>query len=165
MARFVVTLHYSVAPAVPGRRRFDALADLLGSGHRFSMLGADLLAVSVRVKAGFAGEAVQIVDTRVRAAWPMLGGGSALTLATATANGDLVPVGARADHGRRSSRVARTLRYFSPARGHGFPDGETGWDSGGNDWGEGTAGVREPRRPRTPPGNLSVELDLPRSLN
>jgi hypothetical protein len=112
MAKFVVTLHYTVAPAVPGRRQFDVLADRVGSGHRFSMLGADTLAVSVRIKAGSAAEAVQILDIRVQAAWPMVD--------------------------------------------------DPGWDSGDNDWGGGTAGVREPRRPRTPPGHLSAALELPR---
>jgi len=51
MARFVVTLHYTVAPAVPTRSQVDVLAHLVGPGHRFSLLGPDTLAVSVRVKA------------------------------------------------------------------------------------------------------------------
>ncbi|MBK6870432.1 MAG: hypothetical protein IPJ14_11690 [Kineosporiaceae bacterium] len=162
MAKFVVTLHYTVAPAVPARRDFDALADRVGSGHRFSMLGADTLAVSVRIKAGSAAEAVQVLDIRVRAAWPMLDGGT-LTLATAMANGDLVEVGAaRTTSTGRTSRVSRTLRFFGPGRSRPSPWDDPGWDSGGNDWGGGTAGVREPRRPRTPPGHLAAELDLPR---
>lgn len=168
MAKFVVTLHYTVAPAVPGRRQFDVLADRVGSGHRFSMLGADTLAVSVRIKAGSAAEAVQILDIRVQAAWPMVDGG-ALTLATAMANGDLVQVGAPRSGPARTRRVSRVLRYFDPPGrradnpwGVGSAGDDPGWDSGDNDWGGGTAGVREPRRPRTPPGHLSAALELPR---
>jgi len=162
MARFVVTLHYTVAPAVPTRSHVDVLADLVGPRHRFSMLGPDTLAVSVRVRAAAASEAVQVLDARVRAAWPMVDGGT-LTLATAIANGDLVRVGARNLLPGRETRVRTTLHSINRPGEH---EGGEGWGGGwgddrGDDWGDGTAGVREPRRPRTPPGHLSAAAAPP----
>jgi hypothetical protein len=163
MSRYVVTLHYTVAPAVPGREDSGVLDGLIGTGYRFSLLGPDVLAVSAAVRSRSPGEAVEVLDDRVRAMWPMVGVGGSLTLATATANGDLVPVGVR-----RSTLRARPVRDERPDGGFGRTRARSrqwrndGWGNEGpdDDWG-GTAGVREPRRPKTPPGHLSAALDVP----
>lgn len=153
MKKFVVTLHYTVAPAVPGRRDDRVMADLLGSDHRFSLLGSDVLAVCVRVRAESPGGAVQLLDRRVRALWPMLAAGT-LTLATATANGDLVPVGVRATR----TRPGRPRLFGGRLREWPWDEGP---EAGPDDESGGTAGVREPRRPKTPPGGLSAALEEP----
>ncbi len=154
MKRFVVMVHYTVAPAVPGRHHDEVLADLFGSEHRFSLLGPDVLAVSVKINAPSAGEAVDMLDRRVRSRWPLVGAG-VLTMATATANGDLVPVGVRPATAVRHRRRPGSSRGWA---GPGSWDGEPG-EGPDDDWG-GTAGVREPRRPKTPPGHLSAARDV-----
>jgi hypothetical protein len=165
MSRYVVTLHYTVAPAVPGREDRQVLDGLMGTGCRFSLLGPDLLAVSVSVRSRSPGEAVEVLDDRVRAMWPMVGAGGSLTLATATANGDLVPVGVRRST-LRTRRVPDKWRDGGPRLGRLRSPSWDGWeddgwgDAGPDDWG-GSAGVREPRRPKTPPGHLSAAVDVP----
>lgn len=154
MPRFLVTLHYTVAPAVPGRSHSAVLAPLIGPGHRFSMLGPDLLAVGVRMKAPTAREAAELVDARVRAAWPMVGGGM-LTMATAVVNGDLVRVGAAPSASSAAPRRRRGRGLSPTGRERGW------WDDPRDEGDDGTAGVREPRRPKTPPGGLYAATTPP----
>lgn len=159
MKRFVVTVHYAVAPAVHGRHHDEVLADLFGSEHRFSLLGPDVLAVSVRIKAPSPGDAVDMLDRRVRSRWPLVGAG-VLTMATATANGDLVPVGVRsAQTVRHRRRPGRSWGWAGPGAWDNEPGDGPDDDWPDDDWG-GNAGVREPRRPKTPPGHLSAARDV-----
>jgi hypothetical protein len=165
--RFVITLHYRVAPARTARLVRDVLADAWGPGHRSSIWGGDGLTVIVESRSADESDAVDLADAKVRALWPLVGAGS-LTLEHIFPRPDLVRVGTRRGTSRRrallravraqAAQAARRGRWGPddvPPSGRGHPDDDDGDD--------GTAGVREPRRPRFPPGHLSAVREEPRT--
>ncbi len=147
MNRYVVTLHYTVAPGRHAPAVRDVLAPAWGPGHVFSIWGGDGLSVMVELRAAADDDAVEIADATVAALWPLVGAGS-LRLLHAFPRRSYALVGARL--GRKDRHVSRRPTWFDD---RGFDDGP---DTGGDG-----AGVREPRRPPPSPGHLSAEADLP----
>ena len=178
MKKFVVHVMYDVAKASPGGPTPEAMARGWGPGHRFSLWHDNRLAVQAEVRAGSPADAIALVDAKVQALWAHRPGG-AITLTLSRASRERVLVGAR-------RRLRRGVQGVSPQQALGRlqsrwgPDGRRidlgrsaggwtgdGWTGEGPDGdgrdgdGGGTAGVREPRRPRTPPGDLYAAAELP----
>jgi len=156
MKKFVVHVMYDVAKASPGGPTQGAMALGWGPGHRFSVWSQNRLIVQADVRAESAAAAIQLADAKVQALWAYRPGG-AITLTLSRATRERVLVGARRRL-RRGAQAVATLPGDDPYGG-GPDDG--GPDDGGPDDGGGTAGVREPRRPRTPPGDLYAAAELP----
>ena len=140
MAKFTVTMTFE-APARRGPVRSSGLARMPGSGSVRYLAGDGVIAVTGVVRADTAAEAAQDVCRLVERDQAHHGFGPVRLVSwTATR---LVP--AFAGPGRR-----RSTRF------RGGPETWTDGDEGG-----GTAGVREPRRPRPSPGSMSAALDPP----
>ncbi len=167
MKRFMVTLHYTVAPQSSAPPVVDVLAGVWRQGHRFSVWNGASLTVGAETRALSERLAIEQVDETVHALWPVVAAGS-LTLIQSIAEPLYVSVGARVGGAVRSARQAsppwwsRTGDSTRPGwDGSVDPDGLFG-DDEGDEGGDG-AGVREPRRPDTPPGHLTVALEPPGS--
>lgn len=164
MKRFMVTLHYTVAPPSSAPPAVDVLAGVWPQGHRFSVWNGASLTVGAETRALSERLAIEQVDETVHALWPVVAAG-ALTLIQSIPEPLYVGVGARVGGAVRSARQARApWRSGTGARpgwvGGVDPDGLFGDDDEGDEGGDG-AGVREPRRPDIPPGHLAVALEPP----
>ena len=139
MARYTVHMTFEV-PGLPAPLKISQR--LPGRVGSMRMLGADgLLAVQAsRVQAESPADAAMIVVKSVNDRWYK--GLGPLKMISWTAHRERVLAGFR---GRRSGSVA----------GSGWD-----WPDQGDD-GDGSAGVREPRRPLPGPGSLHAARDLP----
>ena len=135
MPRYLVQVQFET-PAV-GRvpPRHDAFKAIWGRGHKYDLVGPGCLVLAAVVSAPGEAEALRQTIARVERVWSGTGKG-ALRLTCWTTRRVRVPLLA----GIRSGRGV--------SRGNGGDDGEG--DDGG------PAGVREPRRPVQPPGQLSA---------
>jgi len=145
MPRFAVQMTFA-APARSGPVRHGHLARLPRAGGVRYLAGDGVIAATATVRADTAAEAAADVRRTVERDQARRGGGPVRVLSwTATRQ---VPV--LAGPGRR-----RDTR---------FRGGPSSWSDGDGDEGDGTAGVREPRRPGPAPGAMSAALDPPREL-
>jgi hypothetical protein len=148
MARYTVLMTFEVS----GPQAALTQKSTLGGRGSIRMLAADgTLAVSAAgVRAETGSEAAMQIATEVGRRWGK--GRGPLRLSSWRANRERVLVGVR-------RRRPDSVQGFGP-----WPDGFPGSDS--SDWpddegGDGSAGVREPRRPKPGPGSLSMEAELP----
>jgi hypothetical protein len=160
MKKYLVHVMYDVAKASPGSTTQGALARGWGPGHRFSVWHDHRLAVQAQVRAESAAAAIELADARVRALWGHRPGGAiTLTLSRATRERVLVGAGRRlrfAGPGFAKQLGGRWAERSALQLGEPWLDPDQDDEDGG-----GTAGVREPRRPGTPPGTLHAAAELP----
>ncbi len=157
MKKYLVHVMYDVAKASPGGTAPGALAPGWGPGHRFSVWTQNRLVVQAEIRAESECAAIEVADAKVQTLWAHRPGGAiTLTLSRATRERALVGAGRRIRRGVQA--VAELPGGRRQTRWH-VDDGP--FDLGGDDEGGGSAGVREPRRPRTPPGTLHAAAELP----
>lgn len=145
MAKYTVLMTFEV----PGLSAAFEQKPTQRRGIRLLASDGMLAVTAAGVRAETASEAAMQVTTEVGRLWGKQSG--PLKLASWRADRERVLIGARRS---RPDSV----------QGHGpWPDGFPGSASG--DWpdeeGGGSAGVREPRRPKPGPGSMSMEAELP----
>jgi len=144
MARFTVHMTFE-APSRRGPVRTAGVARLPRSGSVRYVAGEGLVAVTAVVRADTAAEAARQVREVVERDQAHHGFGPVRLLSWTTVRS--VPALAGLGRRRRGG-----IEWWDAGGAGSEDDGDEG----------GTAGVREPRRPRPSPGSLSAELEEPR---
>jgi len=151
MARYTVLMTFET----PGlRASFERKHSLRGPASSIRMLASEgrLAVTAAGVRSDSPADAALKVATEVGRFWAKTDG--PLKVASWRADRERVLIGGR----RRRGDVA----FGTSPWPEGFPPGSSGWpgdDEG--DAGDGSAGVREPRRPKPGPGSMSMEAELP----
>jgi hypothetical protein len=165
MARYTVHMTFE-APGLPAA--YEQKHSLPGMGASMRLIGSEghLAVTASGVRAQEPAVAALAVTTEVERLWNKVNG--PLKLASWRADPERVLVGGRRRRAAGGFGTGPWPDGFPAAVGFRRP-GRPGWlfgDDGGSDddkgdGSDGSAGVREPRRPKPGPGSASMEAELP----